>query len=32
MDDDLTDHEGHRWRLSDQHGRRTLLIFHRHLR
>jgi peroxiredoxin len=28
---DLPDDEGRRWRLSKQHGRRVVVIFHRHL-
>jgi len=28
---DLPDDEGHRWRLSEHHGRPVVLIFHRHL-
>ena len=28
---DLPDDEGNRWRLSEQRGRPTVVIFHRHL-
>jgi len=28
---DLPDDGGNRWRLSDQHGRPAVLVFHRHL-
>jgi peroxiredoxin len=28
---DAVDHEGNRWRLSDQHGRPVIVLFHRHL-